>query len=143
MQKEIFELERDVSELEQCRDVLTTELTEEQAYQEQMRNMIAQLKRNIYEVKNEREKFVKEINQERKIYANLQRMHETVAEDNEKLRSNFHVAFEKNVRIDKVPRKHDISTASQIKTNVSTISKLSTTGRKKSCPAQKNNPANI
>ena len=41
MQKEIFELERDVSELEQCRDVLTTELTEEQAYQEQMRNMIA------------------------------------------------------------------------------------------------------
>ena len=70
-------------------------------------------------------------------------MHETVTEDNEKLRSNFCVAFEKNTRIDKVPRKHDISTASQIKTNVSTISKLSTTGRKKSCPAQKNNPANI
>ena len=54
-----------------------------------MRNLIAQLKRNIYEVKNEREKFVKEINQERKIYANLQRMHDTVTADNEKLRANF------------------------------------------------------
>ena len=32
MQKEIFDLESDVQELEQCKDVLTTELTEEQAY---------------------------------------------------------------------------------------------------------------
>ena len=143
LQKGIADLDRDVRELDECKAVLTTELAEEHAYQEQMRNLIAQLKRNIYEVKNEREKFVKEINQERKIYANLQRMHETVAEDNEKLRSNFQVAFEKNARADRVPRKHDISTASQIKTNVSTISKLSTTGRKKSCPPAKNNPTNI
>ncbi len=33
-----------------------------------MKKLIAQLKRNIYEVKNEREKMVKEINQGRKIH---------------------------------------------------------------------------
>jgi len=62
MERGIAELDHDVSELDQCKSVLTGELAEEHAYQEQMRNLIAQLKRNIYEVKHEREKFVKDIN---------------------------------------------------------------------------------
>jgi len=36
-----------------------------------MRQLIVQLKRNIYEVKNEREKVLKEINKNKKIFTNL------------------------------------------------------------------------
>ncbi len=50
-----------------------------------MKKLIAQLKRNIYEVKNERDKMVKEINQGRKIHSNLQRAKQTVVEDNARL----------------------------------------------------------
>ena len=65
---------RDCEELVQCKAVLENELGEEQDYQAQMRQMIAGLKRSIYEVKQERERYVKEINQGRKIYTNLERM---------------------------------------------------------------------
>ena len=68
LEREIAEVDRDVKELEKCKLVLGTEISEETSYQQQMWSLIAQLKRNIYEVKNEREKYVKEINQEKKIY---------------------------------------------------------------------------
>ena len=74
MRREINDLNRDCEELVQCKAVLENELSEEQDYQEQMRSMIAGLKRSIYEVKTERERCVKEINQGRKIYTNLERM---------------------------------------------------------------------
>jgi hypothetical protein len=41
-----------------------------------MRTLIAQLKKNIYENKTEREKITKEINQDKKIYVNLESMRE-------------------------------------------------------------------
>ena len=62
-----------------------------------MKKLITQLKRNIYEVKNDREKIIKEISQGRKIHQNLQRAKQTVAEDNVKLQKDFSVAFDKKV----------------------------------------------
>jgi len=62
-----------------------------------MKKLITQLKRNIYEVKNDREKIIKEISQGRKIHQNLQRARQTVAEDNIKLQKDFSVAFDKKV----------------------------------------------
>lgn len=62
LHKEIGDIRRDCEELSECKVVLATEINEEQAYQDQMRNLIAKIKRNIYEVKTNREKIVKEIN---------------------------------------------------------------------------------
>jgi len=122
LQRALCDTERDVSELAQCKEVLGGELKEEQAYQEQMKNLIAQLKRNIYEVTHERERVVKEIYQDRKILANLEHMKETVASDTTKLRADFKVAFE---LASTKPGAHDSTlTASQIAANVSTITKI-------------------
>ena len=41
-----------------------------------MRNLIQQLRHNIYEARTQRDKLVKEINQEKKISANLNKMRE-------------------------------------------------------------------
>ena len=41
-----------------------------------MHTLIAQLKKNIYENKTDREKIIKEINQDKKIFANLESMRE-------------------------------------------------------------------
>ena len=71
LRREIGDLKKDCEELVQCKAVLENELREEQAYQEQMRQMIAKLKRNIYEVKQERERCLKEISKTRKIHSNL------------------------------------------------------------------------
>ena len=78
-------MERDCSELTQCKEVLQSELNEEIAYQEQMRGLVTQLKRKIYEVKVQRERYIRDINQGRKVYSNLQRMSETVTSDNKKI----------------------------------------------------------
>ena len=43
------------------------------------------MKRNIYEVKTERERYMKDIHGERKIITNLNRMAAMTATDNEKL----------------------------------------------------------
>ena len=70
-QREITDLKRDCEELVQCKAVLENELSEEEVYQEQMKTMIAKLKRNIYEVKTDRERLFKDISQARKIHNNL------------------------------------------------------------------------
>ena len=127
LQKEINEVDRDVQELETCKTVLQAEISEETAYQDQMRSMIAQLKRNIYEVKNDRERILKEINQGKKIVTNLQRMRCTLTEDKEKMQADFRTAFDNQTRGSKA----DLN-ASQIKSNMSTISKLTGTQRKRS-----------
>ena len=93
LERAMSDTRRDVEELGQCKKVLENELAEEHGYQEQMRQLVAQLKRSIYEVKQEREKVVRDINQQKKIHANLQRMKEVVASDNEKLHADFKVAF--------------------------------------------------
>lgn len=54
-----------------------------------MKQLIAQLKRNIYEVNCDREKHVKDINQAKKIYTNLQNMKETAQQDADKLKADF------------------------------------------------------
>ena len=65
--------------------MLEKELMEESKYQDYLKTYIAQLKRNIYEVKQEREKYIKDINAGRKIHKNLQSMAQMVAQDAEKV----------------------------------------------------------
>ena len=131
LEKEIADHERDVTELEKCKSVLATEVFEETAYQEQMRILIAQLKRNIYEVKQDREKMIKEIAQGKKIITNLQCMKGTLTDDKDKMQADFNVAFDDSKKCSKTAGKgHDL-TATQIKSNMSTISKLSATQHKR------------
>ena len=91
-----------------------------------MRQLIAQLKRNIYEVKGERETFLKDISQGRKIFSNLQRMKEQVAADTQKMQKDFQAALKKTPSV-----LGDLS-ASVLAGSVSksTASKKGTTGKK-------------
>ena len=122
IKKEINEISHECDELIECKDVLTAEIKEEQEYQEQMKNLIAQLKRNIYEVRLDREKMVKEINHDRKIRTNLARQKEVVNEDNEKMQVDFQLALERTHTID--PQSDIKSTNNNNVTNQS-ISKVS------------------
>ena len=65
--------------------------------------MINQLNRNIYEEKTHREHSVKEINQERKIFANLQRMTEMAKADKDKMETDFKEALIKTKETPVVP----------------------------------------
>ena len=64
-----------------------------------MRTMIAKLKRNIYEVKQDRDKVVKEISKTKKIHNNLERMCEIAASDNAKIKRDFEAEMIKNQTI--------------------------------------------
>lgn len=94
--KDISDLTKDCIQLAECKEVLENELTEENAYQDQIRTLIAQLKWNIYEIKGEREKVIKDTSKGKKILTNLQSMKEVVVEDKQSLQRDFERAMDRS-----------------------------------------------
>ena len=62
--------------------------------------LIAHLKRNLNELKRDKENMVKEVCQSRKILGNMLRMKEIAIEDNRKLYNEFKCTMEKENRLD-------------------------------------------